>query len=149
MTTSRRLGAISTARCTLPTRPTTDGSCPVSCPTRPWSRGDGATPRSRPRSLKEALGLIAGQTGMYFSLTAFAALPLLILHQEWSLAARLLAHFDQVHRDFGWIPLDERNVSASAYRGQVAAGLRVAGIRPDLTQSRRRSWPLSSSSDWT
>jgi len=84
-------------------------------------------------ALTEALGLVAGQNGIYFSLTAFAALPLLIQCEDWTLAARLLAHFDQVHRDFGWILLDERNASAPGYRAQVAAGLAATGLEPDLT----------------
>jgi hypothetical protein len=49
------------------------------------------------------------------------------------MAGQLLAHFDQVHRKVGWIPLDERNAAAPAYRRRIADGIAASGSRPDPT----------------
>ncbi len=87
-------------------------------------------------ALIESITLTAGQHGIYFALSAFGALPLLIRGADWSMASRLLAHFDQVHRDYGWIPLDQRNAATAGYRAQVAAGLASSGERPDPSPVR-------------
>jgi tetratricopeptide (TPR) repeat protein len=81
----------------------------------------------------EALRLVSGQQGVYFAQTAFGALPALIASEEWSLAARLLRHMEDVYRTHGWAPLQHRNAAARSFCAQIEDGLAVSGGTPDYT----------------
>ncbi len=85
-------------------------------------------------AIADGLDLIAGQQGMYFALTAYGAIELLVRLEEWTLAAQVLAHMDAMHEEHGWIPLDARNAGARAYRTLVADGLTGIGVVPDLAR---------------
>jgi hypothetical protein len=84
------------------------------------------------RALVRALKLVAGQHDIYFSLVAFGSLELLVARGEWSMAAQLLAHFDRIHAEYGWIPLDRRNAAAPAYRRRISTALARSVTQPDL-----------------
>jgi DNA-binding SARP family transcriptional activator/predicted ATPase len=90
----------------------------------------GRPPRAATVSL-EALNLVSGQRGVYFAQAAFGALPTLIGQKEWSLAARLLRHIEQVYREHGWAPLDVRSAAARQFRSEIEAGLQESGEEPD------------------
>ncbi len=79
----------------------------------------------------EALSLVSGQRGVYFAQAAFGALPTLIAQRDWSLAARLLRHVEQVYREHGWAPLESRSAAARDFRSQIEAGLGESGEEPD------------------
>ncbi len=90
-------------------------------------------PAEAARAIVAALDLTARQHAIYFVLNAFGALPLLIDREAWQMAAQLLDQFDRVHREYGWIPLDDRNAATPGYRARIAAGLAATGDQPELS----------------
>jgi hypothetical protein len=48
------------------------------------------------------------------------------------MAAQLLTHFDRIHAEYGWIPLDRRNAAAPAYRRSISDALARSAEQPDL-----------------
>ncbi len=84
-------------------------------------------------AIVEAMAPLTEDHSVGFCLIAFGAMPLLVSWQEWSMAARLLNHFDLVYAEHGWIPLDQRVAVAAEYRSRVSAGVMSMAPDPDPT----------------
>ncbi|HUP17528.1 MAG TPA: BTAD domain-containing putative transcriptional regulator [Acidimicrobiia bacterium] len=98
---------------------------------RAMFEGRWGSPARAAAAIIESLRLISGQHRIYFCLTAFGALPILISQGEWSMADRLLKYFDRVYDEYGWVSLDQRHAAAAGYRARVAAALSAGGEEPD------------------
>lgn len=98
---------------------------------RAMFEGRWGSPDRAAAAIIESLQLVSGQHRIYFCLTAFGALPVLMSQGEWILADRLFKYFDRVYDEYGWVSLDQRHAAAAGYRAQVAASLSAGGQEPD------------------